>query len=121
MIAPPEKAPFARSARREDYLQDAAGLWADIPSFTAFSQEVHDALLADELLFDERQKLIRRAEQLGIRPFDANLIIAMVQNRMQAGVSNSSRSQRTLSPIVLIITFCAMQSLILLGAWWVLH
>ncbi len=37
------------------------------------------------LTFDRRQKLMRTAERLGVRPFDANVIVAIVQDHARRG------------------------------------
>lgn len=41
------------------------------------------------LTYERRQRLMRTAEQLGVRPFDANIIIAIVQDHARRGVTLS--------------------------------
>ncbi len=41
------------------------------------------------LTYERRQRVMRTAEQLGVRPFDANIIIAIVQDHARRGVKLS--------------------------------
>jgi hypothetical protein len=125
MIAPVERTSTVRRQFAAGYAKDRAGLWADIPAFTAFAQEVHEVLLAGQLLYSQRQKVLNRATKLGIRKFDANLIIAMVQNRVQGSgfrvqESDGSHDTRGNWRLGLVLAVALVQSLILIGAWWVL-
>lgn len=61
--------------------EQAPPFWADVPAFTAFAEEVREAIQFGELTHSARKRLIRRADFHGIRRFDANLIMAMVQHR----------------------------------------
>ena len=77
-----------------------------------------------ELRYSKRLKLIRRAEHFGIRRFDANLIIAMVQNRV-AGLRfrfqlDEHEPDRT-SRLTAIAVFVVVQSLIVAVGWWILR
>ncbi len=49
----------------------------------------HSQLQGTTLTYERRQRLMRTAEQLGVRPFDANIIIAIVQDHARRGVTLS--------------------------------
>jgi hypothetical protein len=133
MIAAPQPTPATARASQGPgaYVRDITGLWADIPAFTAFAQEVHDSLLEGELLFSRRQKLLKCAKQLGVRSFDANLIIAMVQNRVgirlpAAAVMKSQCDQRQASRpnrkwLLYLVAVLITQSAVFLLAWSVIR
>jgi hypothetical protein len=91
----------------------------------AFAQAVSIALEGPILRYSRRQQLIRQAEGLGIRRFDANLLIAAVQHRLGNGKTNaavqpeaSDSRWRMAIPVGCVL---ALQALILLGFWQVLH
>lgn len=50
-----------------------------------FAREVESALEGSVLAFEERRRLLSLAQRLGIRAFDANLIVALVQDRARRG------------------------------------
>lgn len=79
-------------------------------------------MLGGEVLLAKREELIKRASHLGIRRFDAHLIIAMVQHR--AGTATveldyESEPKRTSlwSSVAVVAT---VQLLIFAGVWWIL-
>lgn len=47
--------------------------------------ETQRALQGAMLAFEDRRRLLSLAQKVGIRPFDANLIIALVQDRVRRG------------------------------------
>lgn len=49
-----------------------------------------------------RQRLLVRAEELGLRPFDANLVIAIVQDAAQGGRALSRDTQERLVMVPLV-------------------
>lgn len=102
------------------YTRDPAGVWADIPTFTAFAQEVAESMEYGQLRHEQRERLLRRAGELGVRRFDANLIMAMVQNR--AGISTRALydSPKTPSRWPVLATFLIVQTLIIAAGWWLL-
>jgi hypothetical protein len=94
-------------------------LLADLPSMTAFAQDVEESLDGQELRYDERQRLLKRAEHFGIRRFDANLIIAMVQERGEKQAASSEVPRKNPVAVSIAATFLIVQSAIIAGAWWV--
>ncbi len=50
----------------------------------------YSQLQGTALTFDRRQRLMRTADGLGVRPFDANMIIAIVQDHARRGAPLSS-------------------------------
>jgi hypothetical protein len=84
-------------------------------------QEVEDALEGAELRYSERRRLLKRAEHFGVRPFDANLLIAMVQHRSPQEPVAVTRSTTRRQHLVLGATFIVLQTTILLAAWYVLR
>ncbi len=67
-----------RAAARNLDLDAADPRW--VLAARAYSQ-----LEGSALTFDRRQKLMRTARQLGVRPFDANVIVAVVQDHARRG------------------------------------
>jgi len=130
-------APSNRTSGSQDWSRPPSGvatarrgrtppLWADIPAFVAFADEVESALDSEGILsFSRRQKLLRRARHFGIRPFDANLVIAMVQHRFQPTVppaaSHATCPSKSLNWLPAIAVIVVLQSLILAAGWWLLH
>ena len=65
------------------------------------------------------ERLLKCARILfGIRPFDAKVLIAMVQSRVQDERRRMPEPSNGTSPVASIAAFAITQSLILLGAWW---
>jgi hypothetical protein len=121
MIAPADSPSSPqRPAPRGAYRKDPCGLWADLPAFTAFTQEIQDAMEGAELRYSKRQYLLKRADHYGIKRFDANLIIAMVQHRL-GGVEMAAPEPAGPSRLLLAATFLAVQSAIVLVGWWLMN
>jgi hypothetical protein len=95
-------------------------LLADLPAMTAFAQDVENTLGGVELRYDERQRLFKRAEHFGIGRFDANLIIAMVQERTERHAAADEAPKKMAAWIPTAAAFLTIQSAILAGAWWLL-
>ncbi len=81
---------------------------------------------------ERRRKVLRTAEQLGVRPFDANVIIAIVQDHARAGRSlhnaaptlkllnepkQSTDSMHTTRWLAALVAAAAMNFLLI---WWIL-
>lgn len=85
----------------------------------SFAQQVCDELDGRTLRYSARVKLLRDARRRGIRRFDANLIIASVQERVQgpapgAQKGKSRHTWRAYAALVVVV-----QGLILAGATYV--
>jgi len=81
-----------------------------------FSDRVTCELLTGSpLRYSRRLALLHRAHRLGINRFDANLMIAAVQNRApQRRSPVAPPGSRLMLPLV---AFAVIQSLIVAGAW----
>lgn len=89
-LPPRHGAPRLRVARENE---GAAGISAIDPRWV-FAVQVARAIdggRAAVLAPDRRQKLVAAAGHLGLRPFDANLIIAVVQDGVRSGEGGLSR------------------------------
>ena len=113
-----------RTAQRR--LAPAKPVWLDLPSFTAFAQDVEDAMIGEELNYSERLNLLNRASHFGIRRFDANLIIAMVQNRLGGRTTklllDDEDGQKPVpsGKLAAWMLVAVVQSLIFAAGWWIL-
>lgn len=67
-----------RSAARNLELEPTDPRW--VLAVRAYSQ-----LQGSAMTLDRRQRVMQTAQQLGVRPFDANLIIAVVQDHARRG------------------------------------
>ncbi len=123
MISPADRPYLFPRRRGSARSAETIPVWLDVPAFTAFAQEVEDAMDGDTLRYSQRLQLVKRAAHFGIKRFDANLIIAMVQNRVQSSAfraqeSESARRSWVTMPTVAVVV--VVQSLILIGGWWLL-
>ena len=93
-------------------------VWLDVPAFSAFVEDVEDALTdGPQLTYSRRLKLLKRADGFGIRRFDANLVIAMVQHRLASAPSPADANPTPrpwLGAMVMVLT---IQSVIVATAW----
>lgn len=88
-----------------------------------FAKAAHDALANGPLTLDGRQRLLARGERLGIRRFDANLILAAVEQKQ----SISPDRWRPVAPVPAdakpwfvrcLMAALGVQAAIVMGAWW---
>ena len=91
-------------------------------SATEFAEHVASRVTGDTLRYSDRLALLEVADELKIGRFEANLIIAMVQHRTRGGEISFTRTDDTPRYKVLglpreIVAFLAVQTAILLGAW----
>src|SRR5262245_3018244 len=93
--------------------------WQDTYACNAFAEEVQSALDGQDLRYSRRQKLMKRADHFGIKRFDANLIIAMVQHRAQPLPQKVSATKKSRMPIVAAVIFT--QSLIIAAVLWLIY
>jgi hypothetical protein len=107
--------------RRQDPPAPQPGQFDPVPG--SFARRVADALDGSTLLYSNRLKLLQHAQRQGIDRFQANLIIAAVQQ--QAGPAKApprlvrARSvawNRISEPLVFVL----MQAVIVLALWYVL-
>ncbi|MBI1303976.1 MAG: hypothetical protein GC172_09345 [Phycisphaera sp.] len=68
----------AREAVRQRALDPTDPRWV-------LAAETQKALQGAVLAFEDRRRLLALAQRVGIRPFDANLIVALVQDRARRG------------------------------------
>jgi hypothetical protein len=92
----------------------------------AFAAAVSQAMDGSILRFSRRQELIRQAEALGIRRFDANLLIAAVQHRLGSEraavvVERAPAKQWQWRIGGLLGVAIGLQGIILLAAWGLFH
>jgi hypothetical protein len=111
--------PSGCSARQRSAVKPP--VWLDVPAFTAFSQEVQDRLTGEELTYSQRLRLLKRAEHFGIRRFDANLIIAMVQSRIEKPRLDAVASNAQVSNLSVWTVAGVVQCLIIAAGWWLLR
>jgi hypothetical protein len=75
------------------------------------------------LTYSSRLSLLRHAQKLGVRRFEANLLIAAVleRRRQTAGApAEDTASPRAGSLVFGVVTFLLVQAAFALGAWWML-
>jgi len=87
-----------------------------------FADLVPGQLVGTVLPWSRREALVRTAAKLGISRFEANLIIAAVQNQMGVGLKGEEvRRPRLAKRIALGLTvFVAVQAVIVAAAWYLL-
>ena len=116
---------LARSLRQLSLAYDACTSRAPLSEprlldhVRAFAQQVCDELEGNTLRYSARVKLLRDARRRGIRRFDANLIIASVQEKaagsgVEVQEGKSGHAWRACATLVIVV-----QSLILAGATYV--
>jgi hypothetical protein len=67
--------------------------------------------------YSQRLAMFKAAAAMGLGRFEANLILAIEQNRqVPSNIDQSTHNRDALLTILLVGLF---QSLILLGAWWI--
>ncbi|HEY7090188.1 MAG TPA: hypothetical protein VH518_18975 [Tepidisphaeraceae bacterium] len=95
---------------------------SDLPGLTSFAEEIEDAMDGEELRYSERVRLLERAEQFGLRRFDAHLLIALVQSRVhdldyRVEPASPDRFPLKLAAAAFVVT----QALIIASVWLVLR
>ena len=88
-----------------------------------FSRLVAGAMEGDVLRFQARLELLAQASRLGIEPFEANLLIAMVRNRVQDEMEAARKQEarpRHRKVAGMILGFVVLEAGIILGVWWLL-
>jgi hypothetical protein len=69
--------------------------------------------------YSQRLAMLKAASAMGLGRFEANLILAIEQNRQQP--MQLEGPSRNWSGIVTFLTIALLQSLILAGVWWIAH
>lgn len=85
------------------------------PAGEAFSELVLDHLEGPVLRFHVRQKLLRRADEMGLGRFEANLLVALVEHRHRQMTPISPLPTRRAWPKIAV--FLLIQAAIIAAAW----
>ena len=111
--------PVEVTIRRGDWSRSAV-LGSRGPAALDFADLVAGQLVGTVLPWSRRESLVRTAARLGISRFEANLIIAAVQNQMGVGLQHSEvRRPRLMKRIAVGLTvFLAVQAAIVAAAWY---
>jgi hypothetical protein len=84
-----------------------------------FARRVAEQMSGPVLHYSARQQLLRQAIRAGIGRFEANLIIAAVQHRVDGSVSEAPEpAARSSGPKALLLAG-VVQATILVGVWWI--
>lgn len=106
-------------------------LGADPAVVRGFATAAADRFDAGPLTLDARDRLLSRGERLGLRRFDANLVLAAVEQQHRAA-PRTAASPATRSPVIepaaprlklhwpAAATAVAVQASIVAGLWWLL-
>ncbi|HSI34698.1 MAG: hypothetical protein ACAI43_18020 [Phycisphaerae bacterium] len=87
-----------------------------------FAHHVRASLAGPILRYEDRLKLLRQAEKLGVGRFEANLVIARVLNEQGMGQEVEWAPDRGRRGWALPIgAFAVVQGLVLAGVWWLLR
>lgn len=84
-----------------------------------FAMEVVGRMDGGVLRYSARVALLKRAEELGIGRFEANLLMAMVVHAAKGAEPAKARPRRRWMAVLGVIVL--VEGLIGLGAWWVLR
>lgn len=95
-------------------------IFSHIPAenFTQFASAVHQFDGEPVLRYSQRMELLRLAQQLDIRRFDANLIIASIERDRVFPVPQVASRRAT--NLVAWSVGAAMQLMLIAGVWWLL-
>lgn len=95
-----------------------------------YCQAIEQKLIQGPLSLSDRDRLIRRGVRLGLKRFDANLVLAVVEHRCQQsrlGLTNRSEdisSELDSSPLPRWLawgTALTIQGMITISLWWILR
>lgn len=103
-------------------------LGADPAVVRGFARAATDHLSAGPITLIERDRLLKRAERLGIGRFDANLVLAAVEHRHRMSIRPNSQRPQVIAPArsnrtgkwTAAAAAVALQAVILSGIWWLL-
>ncbi|MFI5379769.1 MAG: hypothetical protein ACHRHE_10760 [Tepidisphaerales bacterium] len=87
-----------------------------------FIDEVRRRLDGRVLRYSCREELLRRAAELGIARFEANLLIATAQHQASCDTGSPLPRQRRRPPtFALAVAVLVLQSIVMLGLWVILR
>ena len=87
------------------------------PQAQRFQLMVREAMEKSSMRYSQRLQMLKMASAMGLGRFEANLILAIEQNRHKPpGLEEPSQNW---SAILTVISIALLQSIILIGAWWV--
>lgn len=111
--------PVEVGMRRGDWSRSAV-LGSRSSAALDFADLVAEQLVGTVLPWSRRESLVRAAARLGISRFEANLIIAAVQNQMGAGLGRSEARRPPLAKRIAVglMVFVAVQAMIVAAAWY---
>ena len=84
-----------------------------------FQLMVREAMEKSPIRYSQRLEMLKTASAMGLGRFEANLILAIEQNRRKP-LRLEERS-RNWNGILTVTCIALLQSLMLIGAWWILR
>jgi len=103
---------------RPAYERTSSILPTSIPA-RKFELMVRQAMGKGPLRYSQRQAMIKTAAAMGLGRFEANLILAIEQNRQFP--RNIEEPSRNWSGLFTVVCVAALQTVILLSAWLIYH
>ena len=76
-----------------------------------------EAMEKGPMRYSQRLAMLKAASAMGLGRFEANLILAIEQNRHKPRWIE--RPNRNWNGILTLVSVALLQSLILIGAWWI--
>jgi len=80
---------------------------------------VREGMGSGPMRYSQRLEMLKTASAMGLGRFEANLILAIEQNR--ANPLDCAQPTRNWSGIVTCLTVALVQSLICAGIWWIVR
>ncbi len=80
---------------------------------------VRETMEKSPMRYSQRLEILKAASAMGLGRFEANLILAIEQNRQKP--LDFDEPSRNWSGIFTFLCVALLQSIILIGAWWILH
>jgi hypothetical protein len=85
-----------------------------------FEMMVREAMQKGPMRYSQRLAILKMAGAIGLGRFEANLILAIEQNRQfPAHPANLDEPSRNSNSLFTFVCIALLQSLILVGAWWI--
>ncbi len=89
------------------------------PQAQRFQLMAREAMDNGPMRYSQRLEMLKTASAMGLGRFEANLILAIEQNRQKP--IQFAASSRNWIGIVTFLTVALLQSLILAGVWWIVR